>query len=163
MTTPNSELDLTISRVIKAPRSIVWSAWTDPLSFAQWWLPAPTLCRVVDMNIRAGGRFVTEMSEASGPFVPHFDACFLDVIEGEKIVFTNALTGGWRPAAHGFMTAVITFRDHAEGTEYTSLAMHKNRADREKHEKLGFHDGWGTVVAQLAALVEQPAQEGASR
>jgi uncharacterized protein YndB with AHSA1/START domain len=32
--------------------------------------------------------------------------------------------------------------------------MHKNRADRDTHEKLGFHDGWGTVAAQLAQLVE---------
>jgi uncharacterized protein YndB with AHSA1/START domain len=26
----NPDLDLTISRVIKAPRSVIWSAWTDP-------------------------------------------------------------------------------------------------------------------------------------
>ena len=26
----NPELDLTISRVIKAPRSAIWRAWTDP-------------------------------------------------------------------------------------------------------------------------------------
>jgi hypothetical protein len=32
--------------------------------------------------------------------------------------------------------------------------MHKNRTDRDKHEEMGFHDGWGTVTAQLAALVE---------
>ena len=27
---PNPDLDLTISRVIKAPRSAIWTAWTDP-------------------------------------------------------------------------------------------------------------------------------------
>ena len=52
------------------------------------------------------------------------------------------------------MSAVITFRDHAGGTEYTAHAMHKNRADRDTHEKMGFHDGWGTVIGQLASLVE---------
>ena len=44
---PNPELDLTISRVIKAPRPVVWSAWTDPASFEQWWIPAPAKCKVV--------------------------------------------------------------------------------------------------------------------
>jgi uncharacterized protein YndB with AHSA1/START domain len=34
--------------------------------------------------------------------------------------------------------------------------MHKNNADRNMHQHMGFHDGWGTVVAQLARLVERP-------
>jgi uncharacterized protein YndB with AHSA1/START domain len=86
--------------------------------------------------------------------VPHLDACFLAVDEMERIVFTNCLLGGWRPAERGFMSAVITFREHPEGTDYHAHAMHKNRADRDTHERLGFHDGWGTVAAQLARLVE---------
>src|SRR6185295_1075169 len=53
------EGDLTISRVIKAPRSAIWKAWTDPRSFEQWWIPAPYKCRVIDMKVSAGGAFVT--------------------------------------------------------------------------------------------------------
>ena len=58
------------------------------------------------------------------------------------------------------MTAIITFKAHSEGTEYAAHAMHKNRADRDQHEEMGFHDGWGKVAAQLAALVE-PRAKGA--
>jgi uncharacterized protein YndB with AHSA1/START domain len=32
--------------------------------------------------------------------------------------------------------------------------MHRNVTDRDSHEQLGFHDGWGTVTRQLAELVE---------
>jgi uncharacterized protein YndB with AHSA1/START domain len=35
--------------------------------------------------------------------------------------------------------------------------MHKNDADRAMHEKMGFADGWGTVMEQLANLAEQRA------
>ncbi len=159
---PNPNLELTVSRLIRAPRARVWRAWADPVSFAQWWIPAPTQCRVVEMDLRPGGSFVTEMSENGGPFVPHVIACFLDVVEAERIVFTNMLSGGRRPAERGFMTAVMTFRAHAEGTEYTACAMHRNRADRDRHEQMGFHDGWATVVAQLAALVGARATNGAT-
>lgn len=161
--TPNPDLDLTISRIIKAPRSLVWNAWADPENFAQWWIPAPTKCKVVDMDLRPGGSFVTQMSENGGEFVPHVTGCFLDVVEGERIVFTNALIGGWRPADQAFITAIITFKDQPEGTEYAAYVMHKNRADRDKHEELGFYDGWGTVIAQLAALVEPRATEATRR
>ncbi|QDB99253.1 SRPBCC family protein [Mesorhizobium sp. 8] len=151
----NPELDLTISRIIKAPRSAVWRAWTDPTRFEQWWIPAPALCRVVAMDLKPGGAFVTHMSEDGEPFSPHLDACFLAVDDEERIVFTNALTGGWRPAEQPFVTAVITLRDHPQGTDYVAQAMHKSQADRDKHAELGFHDGWGTVIAQLARMVEK--------
>ncbi len=152
--TVNPELDLTISRIIRAPRSAVWNAWADRDSFAKWWLPAPSKCRVVEMDLRPGGGLVTLMSEDGGPFVPHMDACFLAADPMERIVFTDALSGGWRPKGRGFVSAVMTFRDHPKGTEYVAHAMHKDKADRDMHEELGFADGWGTCIAQLAALVE---------
>lgn len=158
---PNPDLDLTLSRVIKAPRSVVWSAWADRASFEQWWIPAPARCKVVAMELRPGGSFETSISEDGGDFAPHLNACFLDIVEGERIVFTDALLGGWRPAENPFMTATITLRDHPEGTEYIAHVMHKNYADRSLHETMGFFDGWGAVVEQLANLVEQTASQRA--
>lgn len=146
--------DLEITRTIKAPRSAVWQAWTDPTQFAQWWIPAPALCRVQRMEVRPGGALLTEMSEDGKSFGPHMDACYLEVEEGRKLVLTNALSGGWRPADSPFMTAVITLDDHDEGTAYRALVMHKDPETRAWHEEMGFFDGWGTVAAQLAALVE---------
>ena len=59
----NPDLDLVISRVIKAPAAAVWDAWTNPAKFEQWWVPHPTVCRVLDMDLRPGGSFRTEISE----------------------------------------------------------------------------------------------------
>ncbi|MBT2512533.1 SRPBCC family protein [Arthrobacter sp. ISL-30] len=150
-----SDLDLTISRIIKAPRSEVWSAWTDPAKFEQWFVPAPARCKVVDMELRPGGSFVTILSEDGGDFVPHINGCILACDEQERIAYTTALVGGWRPAENPFITAVITFKDHPQGTEYSAQVMHRNVADRKLHEEMGFYDGWGTVIEQLARLAEQ--------
>ena len=151
----NPDLDLTISRVIKAPRSVVWSAWTAPAKFEQWWVPAPAKCKVLEMELRPGGPLITQISENGGDFMPHLSGCFLEIVDGERIVFTNSLVGGWRPAEDPFMTAIITLQDHPDGTDYLAHVMHKNNADRNMHEKMGFYDGWGGVVEQLARLVEQ--------
>jgi uncharacterized protein YndB with AHSA1/START domain len=151
------DLDLTVARIIEAPRSAIWNAWTDPASFERWWVPAPEVCRVRDMDLRPGGSFRTEISPDGAKFGPHITGCFLAVDDHERIVFTDALVEGWRPAQASFVTAVITMKDHADGTEYTATAMHRNIADRDRHEQLGFHDGWGTVIRQLAELVESLA------
>lgn len=154
MTSVNPVLDLTISRVIAAPRATLWKAWTEPSSFEKWWVPAPALCQVAAMELRPGGAFRTRIREGGNDFGPHIDGCFLAVDEQERIVFTTSLVEGWRPAENPFMTAVITFADHPSGTEYTAHAMHRSPEDRKFHEDNGFYDGWGTVTRQLAELVE---------
>ncbi|MEI2301131.1 SRPBCC family protein [Ensifer sp. MJa1] len=152
---PNPELDLTMARIIKAPRSSVWRAWTDRARFEKWWVPAPAKCQVVEMDLKPGGGLVTRISEDGGDFVPHLNACFLAVDDLSRIVFTDTLVAGWRPADNAFMTAVITLSDHAAGTHYAAHVMHRSKADRDLHEEMGFHDGWGTVAEQLARLVEE--------
>lgn len=156
------DLDLTISRIIRAPRSVVWSAWTDRASFEQWWVPAPATCKVLEMDLRPGGSLLTQISDDGGQFVPHINGCFLAIDDLERIVFTNSLVGGWRPAEEPFMTAIITLKDHPTGTEYVAHVMHRSTADRDMHEEMGFYDGWGTVTRQLAELAEQQADPKAN-
>ena len=152
----NPDLDLSIERIIRAPRKAVWQAWTDPDSLAQWWIPSPTLCRVERLEVRPGGAFVTQMSDDGRTFVPHLDACFLLVDEFERMVFTNAVDSDWRPAdpAPISMTAIVTLRDHVDGTDYRIIARHGDPAARDRHAEIGFAEGWGTVVDQLARCVE---------
>ena len=156
----NPDLDLTLERVIKAPRAAVWNAWTDPAAFARWWLPAPLTCRVERLEVRSGGAMVTAMSEDGETFTPHSDACFVVVEEGERIVFTNAVDSGWRPAgpAPVAMTAEITLADHPDGTDYRIVVRHGDADSRARHEELGFADGWGAVADQLAAEAEVAAR-----
>ncbi|MCI2958456.1 SRPBCC domain-containing protein [Agromyces atrinae] len=156
----NPDLDLTLQRVIRAPRSRVWDAWTDPALLASWWTPAPTISVVDRLDVRPGGAFVTRMSEDGVDFVPHTDGVFLVVEPGERLVFTNALTSSWHPATPQpvAMSAEIIFGEHADGTDYRVVVRHGDAAARAHHEELGFFEGWGAVTEALAALAEGDAR-----
>lgn len=71
----------------------------------------------------------------------------------ERLVFTDAYMQAWEPSAKPFMTVMLTFENEAGGTRYTARVRHWTVADREAHEKMGFHPGWGQCADQLAALV----------
>ena len=149
----NTELDLTVSRTIKAPRSVVWSAWKDPEHLVKWWAPSPIVTISRKHEFYAGGAFSTVMRMEDG--TEHGgEACFLEVVENERIVFTDALKGGWRPNEEAFFSAIITLEDHPEGTTYTAVALHKNDADRQTHAEMGFVEGWGTCIDQLGELAK---------
>ena len=154
--TIDPELDLTLHRLIRAPRREVWRAWTEPSLLEQWWIPAPLLARVEVLDVSPGGGLVTAMSEDGRDYVPHMDCVFLLVEEGRRLVYTNAVTSSWRPARPQpvAMSAEISLDDHPDGTAYRIVVRHGDPADRARHEELGFLDGWGAVADALAKLVE---------
>lgn len=147
--------DLTISRIIKAPPSTVWKAWKEPEHFVKWWAPAPVVTISNKHELHPGGGFDTTMRLPDGTIMEGGEGCFLEVVENERIVFTDALQGGWRPNEEAFFSAIITLEEHSEGTKYTATALHKNDEDRQKHADMGFLDGWGTALNQLSELAEQ--------
>jgi uncharacterized protein YndB with AHSA1/START domain len=147
-----AELDLVISRRVRAPRAALWRAWTEPALLAQWWCPKPWTTEVRAFDLRPGGDFHTVMRGPDGGISDN-PGCFLELVPQSRLVFTSMLVGGWRPAAPwlGF-SAVITMADEGDGTRYVATVMHPDRATRDRHEELGFHDGWGTCIDQLDAL-----------
>lgn len=152
--------DLSIRRFIRVEPSVIWRAWTDPARFEQWWVPAPARCKVVELDPRPGGALTTQIDETGSGFKPHLEACFLELVENRLIVFTNALVKGWRPAGQPFMSAVVTLTARDGGTDYEAHVMHKDSEQQQLHARLGFADGWGTVIEQLARLVEGQASGG---
>ena len=149
--------ELTISRFIAAPPAAVWDAWSDPAKLARWWIPAPIECRVDQLDLRPGGGFVTRMrEEGAADFQPHVDGCFLEAIPDERLVFTTVLTEGWQPADPWLaLTAILTFEAKEGGTLYSARVLHKTPEDSAKHDEMGFHEGWGTTIDQLAAMLEK--------
>ncbi|MEX2642860.1 MAG: SRPBCC family protein [Acetobacterales bacterium] len=157
-TPEKGRLDLELERVLKAPRAMVWRAWTEPEQLKRWFTPAPWKTVDCAMELRPGGRFYTHMRGPEGEDV-RSEGCVLDVETGRRLVFTDTLLPDWRPAPAPFFTAVVTMEDHPDGTLYRALAMHKDDADRKKHEDMGFHEGWGTVAGQLEQIAQELARK----
>jgi uncharacterized protein YndB with AHSA1/START domain len=77
---------------------------------------------------------------------------YLEAVENERLVFTDAYTSAWEPAEKPFMTVVLTFEDQGGKTRYTARVGHWSVADCEAHVTMGFEEGWGQCADQLEAL-----------
>ena len=147
-----AERELVLERIFDAPRQKVYRTWTEPKLLKQWFAPLPWTISGVAMDVRPGGSSLLVMRDPDGKDYPN-PGVFLEVVENEKLVFTDAFTEAWQPSEKPFMLAIVTFEDAGEGkTRYTARARHWTVADREAHEKMGFHEGWGQCADQLAAL-----------
>lgn len=161
----NPELDLQFERVVDVPREKIWAAWTTPKLLMPWFCPLPWKTVECEIDLRAGGKFNFTMQSPDGKQFPNH-ACYLEIIKNEKLVWTNALEPGFRPAkqpepspghecAEFLMTASILLEVVASSTKYTALVQHANVEARIAHEKMGFEEGWGACLDQLVAIIKK--------
>lgn len=150
---PETDRELVLTRDIDAPREKLFRAWTQPELLKQWFAPLPFTTPQAELDVRPGGSSVIVMRGPDGTDYPN-RGVYLEVVENERLVTTDAFTSAWQPSEKPFMTLILTFEDIGGGrTRYTARVRHWNVEDREMHEKMGFHEGWGTCADQLAALV----------
>lgn len=145
--------DLILTRLIDAPRASVYRAWTEPELLKQWFAPLPWTVPGAEMDVRPGGSSVVVMRGPDGQDFPN-PGVYLEVVPNRRLVLTDAYTSAWVPSDKPFMTVELSFDDQDGKTLYTARVHHWTVADREAHEKMGFHEGWATCTEQLAKLVE---------
>lgn len=115
--------DLVITRHIAAPPERIWQALTDAEQLKQWFVPRPWRIIRAIVEPRPGGRFLTQMVGPNGEGEDCGDGsegCVLEADAPRRIVWTDALSGGYRPNETPFMTAIITLEPEASGTRYTA-------------------------------------------
>lgn len=144
----NPETDLSFTRTLNAPRSVLWECWTTPEHIMHFFMPKPHGLDACEIDLRVGGKFNTIMN-IDGQQIEN-KGVYLEVVDGRRLVFTDTYSEGWAPAPDPFMTAIIEFEDDGNGgTTYTAIARHRSSEARQTHEDMGFFGGWGTVATQL--------------
>ena len=162
---PDSRFDLVFELIVDVPKARLWAAWTTPELLIPWFTPAPWTTIDCEIDLRPGGIFRTLMRSPEGQDFPNV-GCYLEIVDNEKLVWTNALLPGFRPALGPFgnassasvefaFTAVILLEAHGAGTMYTARVIHGNETDRNTHEAMGFHAGWGKALDQLVATIKR--------
>ena len=146
--------ELVLERTLRAPRMAIWRCWTEPALLELWFCPKPWFVSDVVSDLRAGGASSMTMNGPNGEKFPN-NGLYLEVIPGQRLVFTDAFTSAWMPSGKAFMVGEINLADApGGGTLYKAVARHWNAQDRAEHEKLGFHQGWGIAADQLEALAK---------
>lgn len=151
METKTSDRELVLSRLIDAPREKVYRAWTEADILKQWFAPKPWTTPRAELDVRPGGTSFVVMRDPDGNEYPN-QGVYLEVVPNERLVFTDAYVSAWQPSEKPFFTAVLTFTDEGGKTRYVARALHWTAEDKEAHEKMGFHEGWGQCADQLEAV-----------
>ena len=154
--TIDPDLDLELVREVPVSCEAVFAAWTDPESVKQWFAPRPYSVPLCEIDLRPGGGFRTIMNSPDGEQMMDGTSCYLEIVPNERLVWSAALTTGYRPQASDMpFTAILELRPNDDGgCQYRAIAVHQDPEAAKRHSEMGFHDGWGTVVDQLVEHIQ---------
>lgn len=150
----DQDRDLVLTRLIDAPREKLFRAWTEPELIKHWFAPKPWTVPHVEIDLRPGGANLVVMRSPEGQDMPN-RGVYLEVVPNARIVVTDAYVSAWELSPKPFMTLILTFAEEAGQTRYTAIARHWTVEDKQAHEQMGFHVGWGICADQLTDLVKR--------
>lgn len=143
--------EIVITRLVDAPLSLVFEAWTDPAQLPLWFEPDGYAIETREIDIRTGGRWRFDMTAPDG------------TVYGSRMDFLRVEPEGLIEVRHGpdreddpsAFWMLITFDEQANGkTVVTLRQMHPSKARRAEVIAFGAIEYGGQTLAKLARHVE---------
>lgn len=165
-TVKTTDRDFVITRVLEAPRSLVFKAWTDPGQMAQWWGPHGFTNPVCEMDVRPGGAYRIVMRSPEGAEYP-LKGVYCEIVAPERIVMTDDCSehpSEWqdlvdpdRPKGEddpvGEAVSTVTFKELDIGTELVIRTRFRSVRIRDAMLKMGMTEGWSQSLERLRDLL----------
>jgi uncharacterized protein YndB with AHSA1/START domain len=154
-----SDREVKVIRSFKAPRALVYRAWTEPELVRRWLLGPPgwsmPLC---EMDVRVGGRYQWRWRSEDNASEFGFTGTFREVQPASRIVHTEAYdpgtVGGGFPGEDAIVT--VTFTEEAGVTTVTTLIDFGSKEARDAAVATGMTDGMEQSYQLLDRLLGEP-------
>lgn len=147
-----TDTQVVITRIVNAPRQLVFEAWTDPRHARQWLLgPEGWTMPVCEMDLRPGGAFRYVWRKAAGQEMT-IQGSVREVVPPERLVTTESWGPEWPETVNSLM-----FTEVAGQTTITLTILYPSKQARDAALATGMKDGMDQSFAHLDALLERLA------
>jgi uncharacterized protein YndB with AHSA1/START domain len=155
---PETEREVTITRVFDAPARLLFEAYSKPEHIMQWFGPKGWPVTLCEMDFRVGGKFRFAMTGPSGRQNTPFGGEYLEIIPDRKIVYDN----GFETKGAGRMVVTVTYDEIGGGkTRLTIHTLFQSIAMYRSHTSRGFEQGTNSGLDQLGDVLAEMVAGGA--
>lgn len=139
---------MVLTRVIDAPVSALWAAWTDPAALPRWWGPDGFSCRTSRIDLSEGGEWVFDMIGPDGTVYPNHHR-YTRMAREARIDYT--LHWGENGPKHA--DARVAFEDLGGRTRVTLSMTFATQDEHDQARTFGAHDLGLQTLGRLARFV----------
>jgi uncharacterized protein YndB with AHSA1/START domain len=145
-----SEKEILLTRVIDAPRELVFKAYTDPKAIPQFWGPRKYTTVVDKMDVRPGGawRFIQKDEEGNESA---FHGEYSEVKAPEKLVHTFI----YEPMPEHTATEHVSFEDLGDKTRIVDLMSFSSKEARDGMVQSGMESGSAELFDRFEEMLQK--------
>jgi uncharacterized protein YndB with AHSA1/START domain len=152
-TTGDETRAVTLTRILDAPREMVFKAWTDSKQLARWWGPTWFTNPVCEIDARPGGALYIEMVAPDGTVYP-MKGTVTEIVEPERLVLHVSALEDEHGVAHLEDITTVTFEEHEGKTRLTVHAAVTHATADAEGALAGMEEGWNQSLNSLSELVQ---------
>jgi uncharacterized protein YndB with AHSA1/START domain len=145
-----TEREIVLTRVLDAPRELVWRAFTEAEHVAQWWGPDGFRNTIHEMSVRPEGVWRFIMHGPDGTDYPN-RIDFIEVVEPERLVYWH---GDDEPGRSPSFHVTTTFEDEGGKTRLTMRLLFETKEARDRTVEFGAIEGGKQTLARLEAYLK---------
>src|SRR5271155_4940173 len=147
-----ADRELVITRVLDAPRELVFDMWTDPKHIAQWWGPNGFTTTIHEMDVRPGGVWRLIMHGPDG-WDYRNRLVFLEIARPERLVYKHDPEEGSEPVN---CEVTVTFAKEGRLIRLTMRMLFPSAEARDHvATKYGAVEGGNQTLGRLAEHLAQ--------
>ena len=147
-----ADREIVLSRLLDAPRELVFAAWTDPKQVVQWWGPRGFTTTSHEMSVTPGGVWRFVMHGPDGRDYKN-KIIFTEVVKPERLVYHHA---GEDEHEDVRFHVTVTFQAQGRKTLLTMRSLFATAQERDEViTKYGATEGGKQTLERLAAHVEK--------
>jgi len=147
-----ADREIVLSRLLHAPRELVFAAWTDPKQIVQWWGPRGFTTTTYEMTVTPGGVWRFVMHGPDGRDYKN-KIIFTEVVAPERLVYRHA---GEDEHEDIRFEVTVTFQAQGGKTLLTMRSVFGTAQERDDVvTKYGAMEGGKQTLERLAEHVEK--------
>ncbi len=149
--------ELRLTRLIDAPRELVWEVWTNARHLKHWWSPRGFTNPVCEWDAKPGNTIYIDMKGPDGTVYP-MGGRFHEIVKPERLVFTSsALDKNGEPIFEVLNT--VLFADKNGKTELNLHAAVTSMKPGAEQYIGGMNEGWNQSIDKLENFVSTENRE----
>lgn len=125
-----ADREIIVSRVVSAPRELVYQAFTDPQHVGLWWGPDGFTNTTYEMDVRPGGVWRFMMHGPDGKDWPN-RIDYLEVVKPARLVYNHGGDDGAEVDPFAFHVTV-TFDELGDRTKVTMRSLFPTKEMRDQ-------------------------------
>lgn len=138
---------LEMTRLVAAPKSLVFAAWTKAEHLKHWFVPQGFETVLCEVDLRVGGSFRVHWKDKKGAIFPNIGV-YTEITPTDRLAYVDSFDDDRENNVH--TEVLVLFAEEDGKTRLTTISTFESQEKLKELLDMGVEQGWSMFLDQMA-------------